>query len=60
MATGQRCRQQCKQGIKWRDGAAVHRPYTWKDTLDIVLSGFVHQKGSLKVALHKRTLYHPV
>lgn len=48
MVSGQRCRQQCKQGIKWSGGTAVHRPYTWKDTSEIILSGCVHQNGSLK------------
>lgn len=48
MVTGQRCSQQCTQGIKWSGGAAVCRPFNWKDTAEIILSGFVHQKGSLK------------
>lgn len=48
MVTGQRCSQQCTQGIKWSGGAAVCRPFNWKDIAEIILSGFVHQKGSLK------------
>lgn len=48
MVTGQRCSQQCTQGIKWSGGAAVCRPFNWKDAAEIILSGFVHQKGSPK------------
>lgn len=48
MVRGQRCSQQCTQGIKWSGGAAVCRTFNWKDTAEIILSAFVHQKGSLK------------
>lgn len=48
MVRGQRCCQQCTQGIKWSGGAAACRTFNWKDTAEIILSAFVHQKGSLK------------